>query len=78
MHTEKLSHKGSTGQSESCDESIVRHSTDGDLALELVKQEGERVVIDEATNKRLLRRIDMMMMPVRRQDTEPEVGPGVD
>lgn len=41
-------------------------SHDGDEALKaFLNREGPPLVIDEATNKRLLRRIDLHLMPVR-------------
>ena len=49
-------------------ENILKHSHDADEALEALKalqsQEGGVIVIDEATNKRLLRRIDWNLIPV--------------
>ena len=42
------------------------NSHDGDEALKaFLNREGPPLVIDEATNKRLLRRIDLHLMPVR-------------
>lgn len=43
-----------------------KHDIDGDQALQVVGVEASEVVIDEATNRRLLRKIDKMMMPVSR------------
>lgn len=45
---------------------ILKHANDADEAMKaFAGTEGERLVIDEATNKRLLRRIDLNLMPVR-------------
>ncbi|EME42508.1 hypothetical protein DOTSEDRAFT_89887 [Dothistroma septosporum NZE10] len=44
---------------------ILKHSHDADEAMKVFEgQEGEVITIDEATNKRLLRRIDRNLMPV--------------
>ena len=40
-----------------------KHATDADEAMKAF-EEGETEVIDEATNKRLLRTIDLNIMPV--------------
>ncbi|KAF2173980.1 hypothetical protein M409DRAFT_62172 [Zasmidium cellare ATCC 36951] len=46
-------------------EKILEHSHDADEALKAFQgHEGEVITIDEATNKRLLRRIDWNLMPV--------------
>ncbi|KAL9616126.1 MAG: hypothetical protein Q9160_008970 [Pyrenula sp. 1 TL-2023] len=47
------------------DDAIVKHSYDADEAMKaFAGREGEVVHIDEATNRRLLRRIDWNMMPL--------------
>jgi len=44
---------------------ILKHAIDGDEALKaFANHQGPVVHIDEATNKRLLRKIDMNLMPV--------------
>ncbi len=44
---------------------IIKHANDADEAMRAFQgHEGEVIVLDEATNKRLLRRIDMHLMPV--------------
>lgn len=43
---------------------VLKHAHDADEAMKAF-QEGEIEVIDEATNKRLLRTIDFNIMPVR-------------
>lgn len=49
----------------SVSEKILEHSHDADEALKAFQgHEGEVIEIDEATNKRLLRRIDWNLMPV--------------
>lgn len=49
----------------SVSEKIVEHSHDADEALKAFQgHEGEVIHIDEATNRRLLRRIDWNLMPV--------------
>lgn len=46
-------------------EQVLKHSKDGDDALQAVSdQDGIRLEVDEATNKRLLRKIDLYLMPV--------------
>jgi ACS family allantoate permease-like MFS transporter len=46
-------------------EQILAHSHDADEALKaFASHQGEVIHIDEATNKRLLRRIDLYMMPI--------------
>lgn len=45
---------------------IIKHANDADEAMKVFQgHEGEVMVLDEATNKRLLRKIDMHLMPVR-------------
>lgn len=45
---------------------IIKHANDADEAMKAFQgHEGETMVLDEATNKRLLRKIDMHLMPVR-------------
>ena len=47
-------------------EDIIKHSHDADIALKAFASYGGEVIhIDEATNKRLLRKIDWKLMPVR-------------
>ena len=47
-------------------ETILKHGLDADEALKaFVGHDGERLVLDEATNKRILRKIDMNILPVR-------------
>jgi ACS family allantoate permease-like MFS transporter len=46
-------------------EHILKHSKDADVALKaFANYHGSVIDIDEATNKRLLRRIDWNLMPV--------------
>ena len=46
---------------------IIKHANDADEAMKAFQgHEGEVIVLDEATNRRLLRRIDLNLMPVRR------------
>lgn len=46
-------------------EQILKHSHDADIALKALEEyEGEVIEIDEATNKRLLRRIDLNLIPL--------------
>jgi hypothetical protein len=46
-------------------ETILKHAVDGDEALKaFANYQGSVIHIDEATNKRLLRKIDMNLMPV--------------
>ena len=46
-------------------EEIVKHSHDADEAMKAFEgHEGQIIEIDEATNKRLLRRIDWNLIPV--------------
>lgn len=46
-------------------ESILEHGLDADDALKaFMGHEGEQVELDEATNKKLLRKIDFNIMPV--------------
>ena len=47
-------------------ENILKHSHDADEALKALRgHEDEIVEIDEATNKRILRRIDFNLIPLR-------------
>ena len=49
----------------SVDKKILAHSADGDEALKaFMSHQGEVIELDEATNKRLLRKIDWNLMPV--------------
>lgn len=44
---------------------ILKHAKDADEAMKAFEgHEGEILVLDEATNKRLLRKIDLNIMPV--------------
>jgi len=53
----------------SVDKSILQHAGDGDEALKaFMSHPGEVIELDEATNKRLLRKIDWNLMPVRFYD----------
>ena len=45
---------------------ILKHTQDADEAMKaFAGYEGEVLVLDEKTNKRLLRKIDLHLMPVR-------------
>lgn len=45
---------------------VLKHSHDADEAMKaFIGHEGEVIHIDEATNKRLLRKIDFNLIPVR-------------
>jgi MFS transporter, ACS family, allantoate permease len=47
-------------------DTILKHSHDADEAMKaFASHQGEVIHIDEATNKRLLRRIDWNLIPVR-------------
>jgi ACS family allantoate permease-like MFS transporter len=49
-------------------EDIIKHSHDADEALKAFEaHRGHSIEIDEATSKRLLRKIDWNMMPVSRR-----------
>lgn len=53
-------------RSGSVPEEVLKHAHDGDLALKALQGHGGQIIhIDEATNKRLLRRIDWNLIPVR-------------
>ena len=44
---------------------VIKHANDADEAMKaFAGHGGEILVLDEATNKRLLRKIDMHLMPV--------------
>ena len=46
-------------------EKVLQHSNDADEAMKAFEgHEGEVLVMDEATNRRLLRKIDLNIMPV--------------
>lgn len=46
---------------------VILHANDADEAMKaFVSSEGEVLVLDEATSKRLLRKIDLHLMPVRK------------
>lgn len=52
-------------QKNGADAKILAHSHDADEAMKAFQgMEGEVIEIDDATNKRLLRRIDWHLMPV--------------
>ncbi len=45
---------------------VIKHANDADEAMKAFQgHEGEVMLLDEATNKRLLRKIDLHLMPVR-------------
>lgn len=47
---------------------ILRHELDADDALKgFVEVDGADIVLDEATTKQRLRRVDMMLLPVRKR-----------
>ena len=47
------------------DEKILKHSHDADAAMKAFEgYEGQTIELSEETNKRLLRRIDLHLMPV--------------
>lgn len=53
-------------RSGSVPENVLKHSHDADEAMKAFQShQGQVIEIDEATNKRLLRRIDWNLMPVR-------------
>ena len=44
---------------------VVQHATDADEAMKAFEgHDGELLVLDEATNRRLLRKIDLNILPV--------------
>ena len=44
---------------------VLKHSYDADEAMKAYEDfDGEPIVLDEATNKRLLRKIDLNIMPL--------------
>ena len=46
---------------------VLKHSNDADEAMKAFEgHDGEVIVVDQATNKRLLRKIDLNIMPVCR------------
>lgn len=46
-------------------EEVLKHANNADEAMKaFAGHEGENLVLDEATNKRLLRKIDSVLMPV--------------
>jgi ACS family allantoate permease-like MFS transporter len=50
----------------SVDKTILQHAGDADEALKaFMSHPGQVIELDEATNKRLLRKIDWNLMPVR-------------
>ena len=50
-------------------EAILKHGLDADEAMKaFVGREGEQIALDEATNRRLLRKIDFNILPVRQGD----------
>lgn len=56
-HTDTMRHGSVSDQ-------ILKHSHDADEALKAV-QGHEGLVLDEAANKRILRKIDLNLLPVR-------------
>ena len=45
---------------------VVEHTTDADEAMKAFEgHQGELLYLDQATNRRLLRKIDLNIMPVR-------------
>ena len=69
MHEKEVSpvglEKAPTINSSDIPAEIIKHANDADEAMKAFKgHEGEVIVLDEATNKRLLRRIDLHLMPV--------------
>ena len=54
----------SDGPVQSVQSGIVGRKLDADEALKAFSDSAESVILDEATERRLLRRIDMMLMPV--------------
>lgn len=60
--------KGSTSQDRrrSLPSKVAKHANDADEAMKaFAGHEGEFLELDEATSKRLLKRIDLHLMPVR-------------
>lgn len=52
-------------RSGSVPENILKHANDADEAMKVFKgHEGQVIEIDEATNRRLVRKIDWNLMPV--------------
>lgn len=57
----------------SVSETIMKHSHDADEAMKaFYGHEGEVIQIDDATNRRLLRRIDWNLMPVGFENDQPD------
>lgn len=50
---------------------ILGHEVDADEALKAVSGLQDEIVLDEATNKRILRKIDLFMMPVSISSSAP-------
>ena len=47
-------------------EKVLKHANDADEAMKAFEgHEGEVLILDEATNRRLLRKIDLNILPVR-------------
>lgn len=56
---------------------VVKHANDADEALKAVAgQEGEVLVLDEATSKKLLKSIDLHLMPVSNIPPTSKMGIG--
>jgi MFS transporter, ACS family, allantoate permease len=56
-----------TATDEGAPQRILHHKIDADEALKaFAGHEGEHIELDEATNRRLLRKIDLNLMPVSR------------
>lgn len=52
-------------ESKAVDEKILKHSHDADTAMKAFEEyEGQRVELTEEASKRLLRKIDLHLMPV--------------
>lgn len=53
-------------------EKVLQHSNDADDAMKAFEgHQGEILILDEATNKRLLRKIDLNILPVRTGRAKP-------
>ncbi|KAF2859504.1 putative MFS allantoate transporter [Piedraia hortae CBS 480.64] len=61
-HGDQVAQKASKVDEGEVPEKILQHSHDGDEALQAIQ--GESILLDEATNKRLLRKIDRHLMPM--------------
>ena len=62
---EKDSPSGSIEAEAAAPAAILKHGLDADEAMKaFIGHEGERLVLDEESNRRLLRKIDLNLMPV--------------